>query len=286
MITETSINFEQRYLDLFCEYLYKNMGIHIENNKRTLLSQKLVKLINESDIKSLGEYYHFIVAPSITEKQKTLKNRFIDTITVHKTNFFRENNHFEFLKANIGKIIEESPTARVTKELRVWSSACSTGEEPYTLAMLLKEILPCDMKAKILATDISPQSIQKALTGVYNFGPEDYISNYYINKYFSQTPEGMVISDEIKSNVTFRLFNLMEPFPFRNPFDIIFCRNVMIYFDREVQEKLVNNFYSALGNNGLLFIGHSESLIQVKHDFNYHEPTIYKKSLCKQKTKS
>lgn len=286
MITETSINFEQRYLDLFCEYLYKNMGIHIENNKRTLLSQKLVKLINESDIKSLGEYYHFIVAPSITEKQKALKNRFIDTITVHKTNFFRENNHFEFLKANIGKIIEESPTARVTKELRVWSSACSTGEEPYTLAMLLKEILPCDMKAKILATDISPQSIQKALTGVYNFGPEDYISNYYINKYFSQTPEGMVISDEIKSNVTFRLFNLMEPFPFRNPFDIIFCRNVMIYFDREVQEKLVNNFYSALGNNGLLFIGHSESLIQVKHDFNYHEPTIYKKSLCKQKTKS
>lgn len=286
MITETSMNFEQRYLDLFCEYLYKNMGIHIENNKRTLLAQKLVKLINESDIKSLGEYYHFIVAPSITEKQKMLKNRFIDTITVHKTNFFRENNHFEFLKNNITKIIEESPTVKMTKELRVWSSACSTGEEPYTLAMLLKEILPSDIKAKILATDISPQSIQKALTGVYNFGPEDYISNYYINKYFSQSAGGMVISDEIKNYVTFRLFNLMEPFPFRNPFDIIFCRNVMIYFDRDVQEKLVNNFYSALGNNGLLFIGHSESLIQVKHDFSYHEPTIYKKSSCKQKNKS
>ena len=286
MITESSINLEHRYLDMFCDYLYKNMGIHIENNKRTLLAQKLVKLVNEAEISSLGEYYHFIVAPSITERQKALKNRFIDTITVHKTNFFRENNHFEFLKNNIGKIIDESPTAKITKELRVWSSACSTGEEPYTLAMLLKEILPSDMKAKILATDISPQSIQKALTGCYNFGPEDYISEYYKNRYFTNTPSGAVISDEIKNYVTFRLFNLVEPFPFRNPFDIIFCRNVMIYFDREVQEKLVNNFYSALGNNGLLFIGHSESLIQVKHNFNYHEPTIYKKSLCKQKTKS
>ena len=285
MITEAEINQEQRYLDLFCDYLYKNMGIHIEKNKRNLLSQKLVKLINESDVKSLGEYYHFIVAPSITEKQKTLKNRFIDTITIHKTNFSRENNHFEFLKRNIDQIIDASPTVRATRELRVWSSACSTGEEAYTLSMLLKEILPRDINAKILATDISPQSIHKALTGLYKFGPEDYITNYYISKYFSKNEDSWVITDEIKNNVTFRLFNLMEPFPFRNPFDIIFCRNVMIYFDREVQEKLVNNFYSSLSDNGLLFIGHSESLIQVKHNFIYHEPTIYKK-LCKQKNKS
>lgn len=285
MITESSINLEQRYLDMFCEYLYKNMGIHIENNKRTLLAQKLVKLVNESGVNSLGEYYHFIVAPSITQRQKDLKNKFIDTVTVHKTNFFRENNHFEFLKRNIAQIIAESPNARTTKELRVWSSACSSGEEAYTLAMVLNEILPCDMRAKILATDISPQSIHAALSGVYNFGPEDYISDYYINKYFNKTTEGWSISNEIKNFVTFRLFNLVEPFPFKNPFDIIFCRNVMIYFDREVQERLVNNFYSALGNNGLLFIGHSESLIQVQHNFSYYEPTIYKK-ICKHKTKS
>jgi len=285
MITEKSINFEQRYLDLFCEYLYKNMGIYIEDKKRNLLSQKLVKLINESDIKSLGEYYHFIVAPSITEKQKALKNKFIDTVTIHKTNFFRENNHFEFIKRNIGQIIEESPTIRTTREIRIWSSACSTGEEAYTLAMLFNEILPCDIKAKILATDISPESIHKALTGLYKFGPEDNITNYYINKYFSKNGDNWAVSDEIKNYVTFRLFNLMEPFPFHNPFDIIFCRNVMIYFNREIQEKLVNNFYSSLGDNGLLFIGHSESLIQVKHNFSYHEPTIYKK-LCKQKNQS
>lgn len=268
---------EPRYLDLFCEYLYKNMGIYIEPTKKSLLAQKLTKLMSDAEIQNAGEYYHFIVSPPISEKQKTLKNKFLDTVTVHKTNFFRENNHFEFIQRNITKIIEESPTAKFTNELRIWSSACSTGEEAYTLSMLFKEILPAGMRAKILATDISPDSIRKALVGTYKFGPEDNITNYYINKYFDKNGDTWSINDDVKSSVTFRLFNLMETFPFKNPFDIIFCRNVMIYFDKEVQEKLVNNFYNSLSKNSLLFIGHSESLIQIKHQFTYHEPTIYKK---------
>lgn len=271
------ITVEPRYLDLFCEYLYKNMGIYIETSKKSLLAQKLSKLMQDSGIPNSGEYYHFIVSPPISEKQKAMKDKFIDTVTVHKTNFFRENNHFEFLQKNITEIIAESPSIKVTGELRVWSSACSTGEEAYTLAMLLKEILPTNVKPKILATDISPDSIRKALEGVYRFGPEDNITNYYINKYFTKKESEWVISPEVKSFVTFRLFNLMESFPFRNPFDIIFCRNVMIYFDKEVQERLVNNFHSALSKKGFLFIGHSESLIQIKHPFTYHEPTIYRK---------
>lgn len=271
------ITVEPRYLDLFCEYLYKNMGIYIETSKKSLLAQKLSKLMQDSGIPNSGEYYHFIVSPPISEKQKAMKDKFIDTVTVHKTNFFRENNHFEFLQKNITEIIAESPSIKVTGELRVWSSACSTGEEAYTLAMLLKEILPTNVKPKILATDISPDSIRKALEGVYRFGPEDNITNYYINKYFTKKESEWVISPEVKSFVTFRLFNLMESFPFRNPFDIIFCRNVMIYFDKEVQERLVNNFHNALSKKGFLFIGHSESLIQIKHPFTYHEPTIYRK---------
>lgn len=273
-----SIIIEPKYLDLFCEYLYQNMGIYIEDNKKNLLVQKLTKLMQDAGIFSSGEYYHFIVSPPISERQKDLKNKFIDTVTIHKTNFFRENNHFEFLQRNIGNIIAESQSAKFTGELRIWSSACSTGEEAYTLAMLMKEILPSNMRAKILATDISPSSIRKGLDGVYKFGPEDNISNYYINKYFIKRGSEWVISDEIKSCVTFRLFNLMEAFPFKNPFDIIFCRNVMIYFDKDIQEKLVNNFHRALSNKGFLFIGHSESLIQIKHPFTYHEPTIYKKT--------
>lgn len=268
---------EPRYLDLFSEYLYKNMGIYIEPNKKNLLAQKLSKLMTESGIYNSGEYYHFILSPPISEKQKDLKNKFIDTVTIHKTNFFRENNHFEFLQRNISSIISESSSLKYSNEIRVWSSACSTGEEAYTLAMLFKEILPPGMRAKILASDISPQSIRTAMEGVYKFGPEDNITNYYISKYFTKIGNDWKISDEIKNSVTFRLFNLMEPFPFKNPFDIIFCRNVMIYFDKEVQEKLVGNFYTSLAKNGFLFIGHSESLIQIKHQFTYHEPTIYKK---------
>ena len=268
---------EQRYVDLFCEYLYKNMGIFIEPSKKNLLSQKLSKLMNDAGIQNAGEYYHFIVAPPISERQKALKDKFVDTVTIHKTNFFRENNHFELLQRNIANIIDKSPSVKYSNELRVWSSACSTGEEAYTLSMLLKEILPIGIKAKILATDISPDSIRKALEGVYKFGPEDNITNYYINKYFTKIDNEWKISDEIKNHVTFRLFNLMEPFPFKNPFDVIFCRNVMIYFDRVVQEKLVNNFYNSLGKNGFLFIGHSESLIQIKHQFSYFEPTVYLK---------
>lgn len=268
---------EPRYVDMFCDYLYKNMGIYTESSKKNLLAQKLSKLMNDAGIQNAGEYYHFIVSPPISERQKEMKNKFIDTITVHKTNFFRENNHFEFLQRNISDIIDKSPSAKFSGELRVWSAACSTGEEAYTLSMLFKEILPTGIRAKILATDISPDSIRKALAGTYKFGPEDNITNYYINKYFTKTGNEWLISEEVKNQVTFRLFNLMSPFPFKNPFDIIFCRNVMIYFDRDVQEKLVNNFYDSLSNNGFLFIGHSESLIQIKHQFNYHEPTIYVK---------
>lgn len=268
---------EPKYLDYFCEYLYRNLGIFIEESKKNLLAQKLSKLMFDEGLSNVGEYYHFIVSPPISERQKIIKNKFLDTVTVHKTNFFRENNHFDFIQRNLKEILDNSPSVKATGELRVWSAACSTGEEPYTLSMLFKEILPSGIKAKILATDISPDSIRKALEGNYKFGPEDNITNYYINKYFSKPNDYWQISEDIKSHVTFRLFNLMESFPFKNPFDIIFCRNVMIYFDTEVQEKLVNNFYSAIAPNGLLFIGHSESLIKIKHPFVYHEPTIYKK---------
>jgi len=208
---------EPRYLDMFCEYLYRTMGIFTEQSKNNLLAQKISKLMYDAGIQNVGEYYHFIVSPPITEKQKDLKNKFLDTVTVHKTNFFRENNHFEFIQRNLSTILAESTSVKYSNELRVWSSACSTGEEAYTLAMLFKEILPPGVRAKILATDISPDSIRKAMTGVYKFGPEDNITNYYINKYFTKNANDWTICDDIKNSVTFRLFNLMETFPFKNP---------------------------------------------------------------------
>lgn len=278
-------NIDPIYLNLFCTFLNSKFGIFIDENKKEILSKKIAKLMSDEDITSSEEYYRIIVSTALSPRLKKIQQTFIDNVTIHKTNFFRENNHFEFIKRNIDKIIEQSTNVRQSHELRVWSSACSTGEEPYTLAILFNEILPPHIRVKILATDISTESIQKAQTGKYKFTVEDNISSFYIQKYFTKEGEHYWISDEIKRYVTFRLFNLMDQFPFNNPFDIIFCRNVMIYFNRETQEKLVNNFYNHLSENGLLFIGHSESLIQIKHNFGYHEPTIYKKTWNK-KTKN
>lgn len=272
-----SRSIDNKYLELFCNYLDRTFGIYIEDSKKDLLAQKISKLMNEDAIREASEYYHFIASPPISERQKKIKDKFVDNITIHKTNFFREINHFDFLKKNINQILEKSANFNRTGEIRVWSSACSTGEEPYTLAMLFNEILPVGTKAKILGTDVSPQSIRAAMEGAYKLGVEDNLTSFYINKYFNQAGDRHQIIDQIRNSVTFRLFNLMEQFPFNNPFDIIFCRNVMIYFNRETQEKLVNNFYKHLSEDGLLFIGHSESLIHVKHSFKYHEPTIYLK---------
>lgn len=275
---------DPRYLNLFSEYMEKSLGIFTEDSKKDMLARKIAKIMQDESIENIAEFYHFVVAPPVSETHKRVKNSFIDSVTVHKTNFFRENNHFEFIKRNLNQIISK-PSVQMSKELRVWSSAASTGEEPYTLAMLFKQILPPDINVRILATDISPGSIRKCLDGVYKFGAEDHITNEYIHKYFVKRDKLYYITDDIKKMVTFRVFNLMDPFPFQNPFDIIFCRNVMIYFDRDVQEKLVNKFYKGIAQEGLLFIGHSESLIQIKHDFVYHEPTIYKKTTKKNNVK-
>lgn len=280
---ETRITFKNqtdaKYFELFCKYIYEKFGIFTEDSKKTLLFMKLESLMRKANIDDMSQYYHMIASPAITENQRNIQNSFVDTITIHKTNFFRENYHFEFLKRNISKIIENSKSAQLTNEIRVWCAASSTGEEAYTLAMIFKEVLPPHLKVKILATDISPSSLQKALKGVYTFGPEDKIPLDYINKYFIKDGKNYTVSDEIKNLVTFRLFNLTQDFPFKNPFDVIFCRNVMIYFDTAVQEKLINKFYHSLSNKGLLFIGHSESLVKLKHNFIYAEPTIYKKEV-------
>ncbi len=268
---------DSEYLELFCGHLYKTMGIFIEESQKPVLSQKLSKMMHDAGITDSSQFYHMILSPPISQAQIDLQKHFTDIVTVHKTNFFRENNHFEFLKENIKDICDKSQSVYNTGQLRIWSAACSTGEEPYTLSMLMKEILPHGVTAKILATDISPDSLKKAMQGTYIFGPEDYIPLEYSVKYFTSLGNKKIIKDEVKNQVTFRLFNLMEPFPFKHPFDIIFCRNVMIYFDKIVQENLVNKFYNAMDKGGFLFIGHSESLIQLKHNFAYHAPTIYRK---------
>ncbi len=277
MTNSSAVAIPKMYLDLFCDYVYKTFGIFIEERQKKIFEIKLVSLMQAENMIDAAMYYHMIASPPISPHQKKIQSAFVDTVTVHKTSFFREMHHFDFLRENITSIIQSSHNLKTRGELRIWSSAASTGEEPYSLAMLFSEILPLGVRAKILGTDVSAQSIQTAMNGVYKFAADDYIPPTYLQKYFVSQDGAHIISNKLKEIVTFRLFNLKEPFPFKAPFDIIFCRNVMIYFDRDVQEELINKFYNNLGDQGLLFIGHSESLVQIKHNFKYTAPTIYKK---------
>lgn len=252
--------------------IYQNFGIHFPPTKREIVVTKVDKLMRKYNLTSYDEYYQLL-----TKGNGEYWAEFSDEITVHQTNFFRENNHFEFIRTRLRFILETNPRILENNEIRVWSAGCSTGEEPYTLAMVLREWLPTEVNIRILATDVSGRSVATAQRGVYPATIKKDMDPYFLMEYFHHDGEHYQVKPEIKELITFRLFNLMDPFPFKNTFDIIFCRNVMIYFDAQVQQELVKKFHDYLCRGGLLFIGHSESLINKQFSFKYIQPTIYQK---------
>ncbi len=256
----------------FRNLIYENMGISIADHKQQMIQSRLRKVMRELNISAYDDLYKLL----IKGKASKYWSSFIHEITTHKTDFFRENSHFDFIRDQLDYILEINKRINLTRELRVWSAGCSTGEEPYTIAMVLKEVLPEDIKIKILATDISQEVINKAQRGIYS-PQEEEISNYFIKKYFVKENDVLHVKNIIKQVITFRTFNLMNSFPFKNKFDIIFCRNVMIYFDTGVQERLIKRYYDVLVPGGIYFIGHSESLTNKQYKFRYVQPTIYAK---------
>lgn len=268
---------QQRFTDnhfrLFSNFMKENYGVHYAKEKAGMLQAKLEKLMAKNSITSYEQYYDFITQVGSAERLAQC----IDELTTHTTDFFRENSHFEYISGNIKNIVKLNSSIYAGGEIRVWSAACSTGEEAYTLAMVLSESLPENIKIKILATDISTKVVASAMRGVYTSGIEQDMNEYYLKKYFTQVGKIYEVNQPLKDRVTFRQFNLMEPFPFKKTFDMIFCRNVMIYFDRQVQARLVNKMYDVLGRGGLFFIGHSEGLVNKEHKFRYIQPTLYMK---------
>lgn len=262
-----------KQFEKFKNLVKEKIGVNLNDGKRELLQAKVSKLMRDAEIYCYDKYYE-----TICSCKGASWKFFVDNITIHKTNFFREDNHFNFIRDKLNNIFKSNPRILQNKEIRVWSSACSTGDEAYTLAMVLKEYIPPEISIKILATDVSSLVIQEAQTAEYVLDSEDIINPYFLQKYFKKTGNIYKITDELKNIVTFRTFNLMSPFPFINKFDIIFCRNVMIYFDIETQEKLIKKFYDVTTPGGLLFIGHSESLNQRQYKFKYLQPTIYIKN--------
>ncbi|WP_051327933.1 CheR family methyltransferase [Desulfatirhabdium butyrativorans] len=255
------------------EIVYRFCGIHLKEGKESLVRARLMKRLRALGISSFETYLQLIEGPSGQDELRQM----IDVMTTNKTSFFRESAHFDFLVEHV------LPDLR-KESLRFWSAACSTGEEPYTLAMILLEHLPgCSTKdVKILATDISRPVMAKAAAGRYGEKSVLDIPASYLQKYFSvqQSSEGRVyqIKPVVRSLARFACLNLLEPWPMKGPFQVIFCRNVMIYFDRQTQERMVQRFYDLIEPGGYLFVGHSEGLSGVRHGFTYVRPAVYRKN--------
>ena len=204
--------------------------------------------------------------------------KLLDLISTNKTDFYREPGHFDFLRDQV------IPQMQTTRTLRIWSSASSSGEEPYTIAMTLADAIP-DInrwKIKILASDISTRVLSKAASGIYENERVSQLPQELVKRHFLRGKNGQAgkvcVRPQVANMVTFRRINLMDPtFPIRSPLDVIFCRNVMIYFDRPTQASLMEKFHRYLRPGGYLFIGHSESLQWIDHGFRYLKPTIYQK---------
>ncbi|MDX1411358.1 MAG: protein-glutamate O-methyltransferase CheR [Nitrospirales bacterium] len=260
--------------ELFKNLIYQVVGISLDCHKKTLLMSRLGKRLRELGLSTYQAYFDHVR----TQGNEAELTKLLDLISTNKTDFYREPAHFVFLRDHILSEV------RGSKTLRIWSAASSSGEEPYSIAMTLLDALQDIGRwdIRILASDISTQVLAQAASGIYEeervkLLPKDIVQRHFLKGRGAQA--GMLqVHPRIANLVTFRQINLMDPkFPIRSPLDVIFCRNVMIYFDRPTQARLMEKFYRYLRSGGYLFIGHSESLQWIDHPFTYIQPTIYQK---------
>ncbi len=259
--------------------VYDHCGINLKADKRELVQSRLAKLIRGSTFKCYSDYLDHVLSDSAQPDFV----HFIDNLSTNLTSFFRESKHFDYLQqVLIPSLVSNAPSPERLR-LRCWSAGCSSGEEPYSLAVTLAESIPsaCRANVKILASDISSRMVRAAKEGCYPEKRLEGVASAIRTKYFESKAgtgeRNFLARSELRKMLVFRQINLMQEWPVSSGIDFIFCRNVMIYFDKPTQERLVNRYYDVLSPGGMLFIGHSESLSGTKHRFNYIEPTIYQK---------
>lgn len=257
------------------EYVKAHYGIHLREEKRPLVVGRLQHVVADRGMSSFTEYMDEVEA----DKTGMASRQLVDRITTNHTFFMRETEHFRFFKEQALPFLYGSIK---DKDLRIWSAGCSSGEEPYTLAMLVDEFFgprKAGWDTKILATDISARVLETAKRGLYANEAIAPLPAAWRSRYFRKAGEGRsAIDPKLAEEVIFRKFNLMDPmFPFKRKFHVIFCRNVMIYFDNATKEKLVDKFYGMLEPGGYLFIGQSESISRDSTRFRYVMPSVYRK---------
>lgn len=250
------------------EMAYTACGISLHPNKQALVSCRLEKLVRLHGFTSFSTYLNFLTRR--TDGEEFLE--FIDTLTTNHSGFWREPEHFEFFRKNI--------LGNRRSRLRVWSAACATGEEPYTIAMCAVE---SGAACAITATDISRRALNAAVSGSYEASRLSGLPGGWQLRYFDRVPSAesagtaMRVTDAVRALVSFGRLNLLQSFQHLGSFEVIFCRNVMIYFDQQTRDGLVARLAAQISPGGYLFTGHSETLLRVPPELEYVEPAVYRK---------
>jgi len=275
IIGEKMIKISDDEFRLLAEYIKEHSGIHLKDEKKTLLVGRLSNMLTELGIDSFMSYYKFLKNDTNGKELSKL----IDKVTTNHTYFMREEEHFNYLTQIVLPYLHKTVKNR---DLRVWCAASSTGEEPYTLAILIDEYFKGTGEKwdkKLLATDLSTNVLEQAKKGVYTSEKVASLPKIWVLNYFNKINNSdYQVKDAFRKEVVYRRFNLLEPvFPFKKKFHVVFCRNVMIYFDNPTKETLINKIYDSLEYGGYLFIGHSESINREKTRFKYIKPAVYRK---------
>ena len=270
--------------DFICQFAYQQAGIVLNENKREMVYRRFARIIRERKLNSFAQYCQLL-----RDNPEQEQRYFINAITTNLTSFFREQHHFDYLAEHeIPKILVENARK---KRIRVWSSASSTGEEPYSIAITFAETMKDKINhwdVKILATDIDCNVLNTGKEGIYEYRkiaglPENYIKKYFV-KLAQSKEDKYQVHKNIQKLITFKQLNLLHQWPMKGPFDIIFCRNVIIYFDKKTQQELFERYNKMLKPGGLLILGHSENLGTYQQYFDNVGRTIFRKPLIGQAT--
>jgi len=257
------------------QFIHNNYGIQMPDSKKVLLEGRLQKRIKVNKLANFGEYIEFLFSDAGQVRELSF---FIDAVSTNKTDFYREPHHFDFLREEfLPSFIQQK------NHVKIWSAAASSGEEPYTIAIELNEFIEKNggFSYEILGTDISTEILKKASRGIYDEKRVEVIPLHIKQKYFLKSKnkdnKTVKVAPVLQKNLRYRTINLTVPLVgIPNDFDLIFCRNVLIYFNRTVQEKVINALCAKLKPGGYLFLGHSESITGIKAPLTQIAPTIYK----------